>query len=190
MSISAPPMPFAPAKQLLYTAEELMAFPDDSHFELIQGVLVPMSPTGGGHAFTTSDLHIEIGGWVRRHDLGRCTIAEAGFLLARDPDTLLAPDFAFIAAERLPEVTPDGSLQLVPNLVIETRSPSDRRTQIANKIALWLSFGVTVVIDADPRKRTLTLHRADTLPITLGASDTLTLPDLLPGFSMPLSNVF
>jgi Uma2 family endonuclease len=175
----------------LYTAEELFAFPDDWHYELVDGHLEEiMSPTGGEHGLFTADLTVEIGSFVRRNSLGRCFAAETGFLLRRDPDTVLAPDFAFVAKDRLPTSPVRGYLPVVPDLVLETRSPGDRPAAVTRKISHWLAAGVRMVLDLDPAARTLTVHRPGTPPATLTPADTLEGYDVLPGFALPLNRLF
>jgi Uma2 family endonuclease len=175
----------------LYTAGELLAMPSDVRFELVEGKLVPMPPTSDEHGWTTSDLGGEIWVFVRANDLGRTWAAETGFVLARDPDTVLAPDFSFIAKGRLNyRRTGQGYVPIAPDLVVETRSPSDRLTAMRDKIALWLSFGVRMALLLDPIKRTLTVYTPGAEPATLTPDDTLDGGDVLPGFALPLRRLF
>jgi Uma2 family endonuclease len=173
----------------VYTADELRAFPADWHYELIQGRLRLIMPTGFGHGMRTNRLATAISVYVYANDLGECTSAETGFLLSRNPDTVKAPDFAFVIASRVPATPAEGYAALAPDLVIETRSPSDRLPAIETKIREWLNDGVRVVIDLDPQRHELTVHRANQSPAVLGATDTLTLDDLLPGFVLPLGRL-
>lgn len=158
--------------------------------ELIFGELVPMSPVGEDQATGTNDLASEAAVFVRRNKLGRGYAAEAGFRLSRDPETILAPDWAFVRAERLEAPPRRGFPDLVPDLVLETRSPNDTRGEVAGKIGLWLHFGVKVVWDLDPVRKLLTIHRQDGTVTRLGAEDTLSEEELLPGFSLPLEELF
>jgi Uma2 family endonuclease len=173
----------------LYTADELLRFPGDSHFELIDGRLTEMSPAGDWHGAVTINLSSEIVGFVDRNDLGRCFAAETGFLLARDPDVVLAPDFAFIKKVRLDYPRGRGYVPIAPDLVLETRSPGDRPAKIAAKIARWQSFGVAVILDLDPETQNMIVHRHGEA-VVLGFADLFTAPNLLPGFELPLSRLF
>jgi len=180
-----------PVAGRLYTAEELFAFPSDWHYELFEGRLEEMmSPTGGEHGLFTADLTVEIGSFVRSNNLGRCFVAETGFLLRRNPDTVLAPDFAFVAKDRLPGSPVRGYWPVVPDLVLETRSPSDRPAAVARKMNRWLVAGVRLVLDLDPATRTLIVHRPGEPPVTLTPADTLGGYDVLPGFALPLDRLF
>lgn len=158
--------------------------------ELIFGELVPMPPVGNDQGVATNDLASEAAVFVRRNKLGRGFAAETGFRLSRDPETILAPDWAFIRAERIEGPPARGFGDLVPDLVLETRSPNDSKGEVAGKIGLWLHFGAQVVWDLDPARKILTVHRRDGTVTRLGAEDTLTEEELLPGFSLPLSEIF
>jgi Uma2 family endonuclease len=173
------------------TAEDLLAMGPDARFELVEGHLIPMPPTGDEHGSFTIDLSAEVTMFVRANDLGRCWAAETGFILARDPDTVLAPDFSFIARERLNY--PGGGrgfVPIAPDLVVETRSPSDRLTDLRNKMRRWLDFGVCRALLLDPQQRTITVYAPDAEPVTLTAADTLEGGDVLPGFALPLDRLF
>src|SRR5690348_6608002 len=93
-------------------------------YELVKGKLVPMPPANFDHGFRTMSLSIRVGAYIVQHDLGGCTAAETGFWVARDPDTVLASDFAFIRRERLPAEPSRSWGTVVPDLILETRSPS------------------------------------------------------------------
>jgi Uma2 family endonuclease len=175
-----------------YTAEDLEDLSAQGHrYELIRGELHPMPPPAGEeHGSTTYDLGFEVGLFVRANDLGRCYTAETGFILARNPDTVLAPDFAFVSKEHLAGPPQPGFAPLVPDLVLETRSPNDRGQEVADKVRQWLDAGVRVVWELNLKARVLTVHRADAEPRPLGPDDTLTGDDVLPGFALSLRKLF
>ena len=90
----------APTRTLM-TADELLRLPDDGQrHELVAGELRTMSPSGGGHGRLAGRFTISLGQHVRAHHLGEVLAAETGFLLATDPDTVRAPDVAFVSSER------------------------------------------------------------------------------------------
>ena len=102
--------------------------------ELVGGGLVVMAPAGGRHGEVAHTLALFIGNHVRKRNLGRVFAAETGFVLRRDPDTVRAPDVAFVAAERLQaEETPAGFLESAPDLAIEVVSPGDAATAVRDK---------------------------------------------------------
>lgn len=174
----------------LYTQEDLWRLSHEGHrCELIEGRLQEMAPAGSEHGRSTKRLDHYLTDHIYERSLGECFAAETGFTLARDPDTTLAPDWAFVRQERLPDPIPDGYLPVVPDIVIETRSPGDRSPKIEGKMRRWLAHGVQVVLDLDPRGQKLRLWRAGSEPVSLAVEDELTL-DELPGFSLPLRRVF
>jgi Uma2 family endonuclease len=151
---------------------------------------VPMSPTGGEHGSATKRLDHHLTSHIYANGLGECFAAETGFLVARNPDTTLAPDWAFIECERLPDPIPRGFVPVVPAMVVQTRSPGDMAAAVAAKIRRWLEAGVRVVLDHGPAAREITIHRAGSPAQRLGTEDLLSLPDLLTGFSVPVRQLF
>jgi Uma2 family endonuclease len=128
--------------------------------------------------------------WVREHSLGVVTLAETGFLLSRDPDTVLAPDAAHISRERLDWPPAPGYLQVVPDLVLEVVSPRDSTPTMLRKVGEWLGAGVQVIWVLWPESERLHIYRSAEDITILHRSSTLTCPDLLPGFELPLEQVF
>lgn len=183
------PMPL-PAWDRQYTVAELTQFPPEWHYELIEGYLRPMMmPTGDTHGACTALFTAFVTIYVSEHKLGRVFAAETGFLLAENPDTVKAPDFAFVAKDRMPALTGKYA-KVVPDLVLETRSPNDRKAGVEEKINEWLSFGTSYVLDLNPAKETVMVYRPSEAPLTLTKSDTFTAEDILPGFTLPLTKVF
>jgi Uma2 family endonuclease len=175
----------------LYTAADLERMTQDGReYELIRGELHAMAPPGAEHGRSTESLAARMTVHALDTELGVCFAAETGFLIERDPDTVLAPDWAFIAAARLPAVMPMGYMPLVPDAVLETRSPGDSKREVAAKMQRWVSVGAKVALDLDPRAQQLTVHRLGVPPEALGTDDVLALDDVLPGFSLPLRRVF
>lgn len=175
----------------LVSAEELLAMPDDGvRRELIAGELMEMTPGGGEHGQLAVELMTVVGGWVRTNRLGRCFAAKTGFRLASDPDTVRAPDGAFICAARVPEPIPAGFMTVVPDLVLEVVSPNDRRRDVLAKVGDWLEAGVQVVWVLWPEERRLTVFRSASDICVVESSDTLTCESLLPGFALPLRELF
>ena len=123
----------------LYTQfdlEELSA--QGARYELIRGELKPMAPAGAEHGSITVDLIALVHGHVLKNQLGRGFTSETGFIVREEPRTILAPDYAFIARERVPEFIPKGFMPAVPDLVLETRSPGDTARAVAAKVEPWL----------------------------------------------------
>ena len=155
---------FAAASEIA-TAEELLAAGDIGPCELVQGELVMMSPAGFEHGVITQRIAAFLHAYVSARRLGVVTAAETGFVLARSPDTVRAPDVAFVAESRLSRGSAKGFFEGAPDLAIEVLSPSDTRDQAARarvtaKIADWLAAGCVEVWCVDPASRTATVHTA------------------------------
>lgn len=172
------------------TADELLALhePGRRH-ELVHGELRTMRPAGFWHGGIAAALTARLCSHVERHHLGIVFAAETGFLLARDPDTVLAPDVAFVRRSRVPPPGP-GYFPDAPDLAVEVVSASDRATSLAAKTRLWLAHGATTVWIVDPVARTVAIHRRDEPPHLLHENDILTATDLLPGFAVVVRELF
>lgn len=178
-------------KPALHTAEDLERLSAQGyHYELITGELREMAPPGGSHGSTTSRLTILVGILVIDKDLGETFAAETGFLVGRNPDTTLAPDFAFVSKGRLPNPLPKSYIPVIPDIVLETRSPNDTKQGVADKVAQWLELGVRLVWELNPQTRVLTVHQQNQMPRFLGETDRLDGGDVLPGLSVPIARLF
>jgi Uma2 family endonuclease len=176
----------------LMTADELLLLPDDGHrHELVRGELRTMSPTGWEHGDHTSVLDGSLGAYVRAHRLGRVVTGEVGFRLTIDPDTVRAPDVAFVRRERLPTAdAAPGYFRGAPDLAVEVISPSDRYTDVDEKVGEWLGAGTRLVFVVNPRRRSLAVHRADGSVSILRMDDTLDGEDVVPGWSLAIRDLF
>ena len=176
----------------LTTAEDLAELSaDGEHFELIQGVLQEMPPNGFDHGDVSATVAYVIERFVRDHALGRVVGAETGFLLARSPDTVLAPDAAFVSTSRLP--TPGdrrGFAAVAPDLVVEVVSPSDRAGAIADKALRWLEAGTRLVWVVYPERRLIAAHHPDGTVHLRKADDIVDGEEVLPGFRVLVSELF
>jgi Uma2 family endonuclease len=178
------------ATETLLTAEQFLPVAGElGRAELIAGRVRTTSPGGGSHGFDGYDLMMELGGWVRQHNLGRGSLAETGFLLSRDPDTVRAPDWAFIKADRVPPEFSPAFVEIVPDMVLEISSPSDRRAAVMEKVGAWLDAGVAVVWVLFLAQRCLVEYRPDGWVRRFAEDDTLVCEDLLEGFAVRLADV-
>ena len=117
------------------TAQQFAAMADDGkRYELVEGVLQMMSPAGGRHGFVAMRIGALLEPHVRSRKLGRVCAAETGFLLSTDPDTVRAPDVAFVNAEAIGKIDDlNGYLPVAPDLAVEVVSPSDTSTEVEAK---------------------------------------------------------
>lgn len=172
------------------TAEQLLRAGDIGRCELVRGELRMMIPPGFLHGRITIKLTGPILNHVEAHGLGTVVAAETGFLLARDPDTVRAPDIAFVRAARGPG--PErGYFPGAPDLAVEVLSPDDRPGYVREKVAEWLEAGTGEVWVVDPRARTVTVHAPSSPdPRVLQETDTLEDRDVLPGFALAVREIF
>lgn len=149
-----------------------------------------MSPAGFDHGRLASRIVAALENHATPRGLGVVTTAEAGFQVAHDPDTVWAPDVAFVRAERIPPSGVKGFFQGAPDLAVEVISPSDRPSEVAGKVQDWLRAGCSMVWVIDPEKRAVTVHRSSNEVAVLASADALSGSDLLPGFSMRVADIF
>ena len=174
------------------TTEELLNMPDDGfRYELIRGEPRKMPPAGHVHG----EYAMLIGGSLMMHvkanGLGKVYAAETGFKLESDPDHVRAPDAAFVQRERAEAARgTQGFFPGAPDLAIEVISPSDLYTDVEEKVADWLTAGTLAVIVVDPRRRTVKVHRSLTDAVVLTEPDVLGVDDIVPGWQMPVSDMF
>jgi Uma2 family endonuclease len=179
-----------PYSATLMTAEDLMADPvPNVCTELVAGQLLVREPPGYHHGDVAARLLIAIGTHVNAHKLGRVLSAESGFTLFRNPDTVRAPDVAFIRAERVPKDTLRGYPEFAPDLAVEVLSPSDRAGKVLAKVGDWIEAGTRLVWVVDPELRDARVYRGDGSVSLLSADGALDGEDVLPGLSIPLAEL-
>ena len=175
--------------QKLMTADELLLLAqsgEGKRHELVRGVLIERVATGDPHALTVSRTTTALTNYSDDNDYGETKAGEPGYWLEFAPDTVRAPDVAWIAPGRIPEGT-QGFPNLAPDLVVEVVSPGQN---LAEKAATWLSFGSREVWVANPDPISITRYRPGEDPEVLGEDDVLDGGDLLPGFSVPVWRLF
>lgn len=175
-----------------YTAGELFQMPDDGYrTELVKGELVRMTPVGGRHGQLTVVISEKLNHYVRARNLGVVCAGDPGFILSRDPDTVRAPDVAFVSRERIPkEGVPRGYWRGAPDLAVEVISPDDRYEDVEEKVRQYLEAGSRLVWVVSDRARTVAVYRSLKGFQVLTEQDVLGGDDVLPGFSCPVSEIF
>jgi len=175
----------------LITGEEVLAMGDIGPYELVEGRIVSMSPTGHKHARYESNFDEHLKAFVRQHNLGYVMVGEVGIYTRRNPDTVRGADVAFISHERYAQQKKEtGFLDVAPELVVEILSPDDRWSDITQKLREYFSIGVKLVWVADPATRTVYAYRSLTDVREFPETATLTGDDVLPGFSVPVAALF
>jgi len=181
------------------TAEQLFGYEiPGKRVELVRGRLVVREAASFRHGAITLRIGIALhhhlvgeqarNGWSLPR--GRLATADPGFTLARRPDTVRAPDIAYVSRERHAAPMPDGFPEFAPDLAVEVRSPSDRAGAVVAKVGDWLSAGTAMVWVVDPPRQSVVVYCADGSVTVLGISDALNGEDVLPGFSRLLATLF
>jgi Uma2 family endonuclease len=174
------------------TAEQLAAQPDDGkRYELVRGELRTTSPNGSEHGRIAANVLLSLAQHVKQKKLGTVYAAETGFLLGTGPDTVRAPDVAFVRKERLDELGPvAGYLPLAPDFVAEVVSPNDSYSQVKDKALAWIDAGVPMVLVVDPVTRTVQLYRSADDIVSLNCQQQLDASDIVSGWSLAVGDIF
>ena len=171
------------------TAEQLFQA-NLQHCELIRGELIMMSPAGFDHGRFAVNVGSALANFVKARSLGSVVSAETGFRIAHDPDTVRAPDVAFVRADRIPPGGVKGFFQGAPDLAVEVVSPGDRASEVMAKAQDWLQAGCPMVWVVDPETRNVSVYSSRKEIAILTNADTLTGGDVLPEFSILIAEVF
>jgi len=176
--------------QQITTADQLLEAPGLGRCELLRGELVMMPPAGFEHGRIEMAISAPLACFVKEHSLGVVTGAETGFLIGRDPDTVRAPDVAFVRAKRVPATPTTGFFEGAPDLAVEVLSPNDRASELLAKVQDWLGAGCRVVWVIDPATRTVSAYDRPNEMTVYGVSDELTGGQVVPGFRLPIAEIF
>lgn len=173
------------------TAEQLMDLPDGGRRrELVDGELREMAPAGFGHGRVALRVGARLDEFAHRERLGVVVAAETGFLLSRDPDTVRAPDAAFVAGHRLPPPEEQQRFaELAPDLAVEVVSPSDRAADVTEKALAWLAAGSSLVWVVYPVQRVVAVYAPGGVVRHVGEGEVLDGGDVLPGLRLPVADI-
>lgn len=179
MATAAPPI----------TAKQLEHIKSDRYrFELVRGRLVVIDLPGFPHNVVATEVARLLGNWVAERGLGFSVAADTGFALERDPDTVLAPDFAFVRAGR--PVWDTAFPEIAPDFVVEVRAPSDTLRAVNRKAEAWLAAGAGEAWVLDIVTRTLILHLPGLAPRELRGDDQVRPVGTLAGFACRVRDFF
>jgi Uma2 family endonuclease len=173
-------------------AANLLRLPADGRrYELIRGELRQMAPAGPTHGRLAMRIAARLLQHVEGHNLGTVYAVQTGFQLAHDPDTVRAPDVAFVSRQRLDAVEEtEGYWPGAPDVAVEVISPSDRYTDVEDKVVEWLEAGSRMVIVVNPRQRVVTVYHSRTDIVMLTEEDTLDGGDVVPGWQLQIKDLF
>ena len=187
-----------PTEATNWTGDMLGRLPDDGwRYELLEGRVLRMPPPGTDHGHLEARLSRRLGNYVEDHRLGETYVGEGGWDLTRPgetADTVLGADIAFVRAERLPLPPPrrGGAYRpLAPDLVVEIASPSRYRPEMGDKAQVWLDRGARLVWVVWPESHAIDVWTpGDAGPRTMGHGDHLDGADIVPGFRLPLTEIW
>jgi Uma2 family endonuclease len=176
----------------LMTAEELWNLPKDGfRYELVEGELKQMSPSGTEHGAVIFNLSGLLAPHLKANNLGQGFGAETGFKIASDPDTVRAPDIAFVRRERIPPTgIPQNFWPIAPDLVVEVVSPGDTFQEVEDKVGQWLAAGTSAVWVVNPKQRSVSVYRSATDVMRLSEADELEGREVVPGFRCKVAEIF
>jgi len=167
--------------------EKLQAEHPEYRMELVDGSITIMSPSGYQSDEVVAEVVRVLGNWTRPRKLGRVTASSAGFELPNSD--VRAPDVSFVLAERM-KISPLSFAELAPDLMVEVKSPSDTLKSLRDKIQNFLSQGTKVGILINPEKHRVEIYRQGVEVVVLGDGDILSIPDVLPGFDVAVSDLW
>jgi len=174
----------------LMTESDLANLPDDSYrHELVGGVLLAEPLPSHRHDRVRRRLERVLEAYVEAHELGE-VFGEAGYVLARDPDTVRGPDLSFVSRERLKGFDDARFFSGAPDLAVEILSPSNRRGEVHAKVADYLAAGARLVWVVEPERRSVTTYRELLTPSRVVSPQPLNGGEVLPGLSIPLESIF
>jgi len=190
VAMPAEPAYVPPMSPELMTAEQLLEVSiPGKQVELVRGRLVVKEPPGYLHATVVARLAAELVNYARAQNLGQVVAGDPGFTLSRGPDTVRAPDVAFVQRARVPDPVPAAFAEFAPDLAVEVLSPHDRPGETLAKIGDWLDAGTRVVWVIDPARRQARVYRQDGTEAVLSETDALRGEDVLPGFSCDIAAI-
>jgi len=179
-------------QEKLITGEELLAMGSEADlYELVEGRIKPMSPTGFAHGQYEVNFAQRLQRFVEQQKTGKVVTGEVGIYIRRDPDTIRAADVAYISNERLAQrQKKKGYLDVAPEIVVEIMSPDDNWSEVMQKMREYFSIGVKLIWVADPEAKTIYAYRSMTEVREFKMGEALTADEMLAGFSVPVAELF
>jgi Uma2 family endonuclease len=173
------------------TAQDLLDIHEVGYrHELVRGELRRTSSAAPLHGLVAARVIRHLANAVEDRGLGAVLSNDTGFVLERDPDTVLAPDVAFVRLDRLPERFAPGFFPGPPDLAVEVTSPRDSWGEVQDEALCWLEHGARLVWIVDPAAKRVTVYRGLRDVVVLGTADTLDGGDVVPGFAVAVAALF
>ena len=193
IALQTPTASTTPPPTGLMTEEEFLErHGSESRVDLVDGIVVRYPMPGSPHGYIGNNLTFELTVFVKNHKVGRVFNNDTLIRIRRNPDRMRGADLIFLSYERLAAnaKVPEGPMTQVPELVGEVKSPSDSWPEVYVKVDDYLTLGVGVVLVVDPQKLTILACRNNQPQQSFGEADTLTIPDVLPGFAVSVASLF
>lgn len=175
--------------------EQFIALPenDERRFELIDGEIVEKVPTEE-HGIIVARIVARIVFYLQQHGLEERVAVEPRHKMPNDKRNARIPDIAYTSPERALPVVTKGAVPQMPDLAIEIKSPDDKVAQLRKKAAYYLANGSHMVWLIFPEQRLVEIYRPDADVLLLvdneNRHDVIDGGDLLPGFTLPLREIF
>ncbi|WP_020471081.1 Uma2 family endonuclease [Zavarzinella formosa] len=179
------------AGEHLLTAEDLVRFHGGDNVELIDGVVFPLPGGDFQHGYICANIACSLAKYAINHDYGRVASNNPFVLVKRNPDTVRGPDVAVFGYKRLPKgPLPVDLVEVAPDVVVEVVGLTEQWDHLFNKVPEYLKAGIFAVLLLDVKSETVRIFHSESPPVDLRIPDTLTIPEILPGFSVPLADLF
>ena len=182
-------------QETLLTADEFYDFccKNDGRYELVRGEVIELSPVNDEHSGIAVNIATAFNNYSRRYGFGQAGV-EAGHIVLSEPDTVRGPDVSFRLVPRSGGRQRAGFLAGAPDIAVEVVSPSNTAAETERKVQEYVAAGSQRVWVVYPATRTsprhVVVHHPDRTTISYTGDDVITDEGLLPGFSLPLAEVF
>lgn len=163
---------------------------DIGRCELVNGKIIKLPYHSHLHGFYEAVVSFMLAKFAREQNLGVVLGGGTGVYTYHNPDTVRGMDIAYISNERMDQVEQTGFLDVAPELIVEVMSPNDRWVDIQEKLAEYFNVGVLLVWLVDPQLEQIHVYRSLDDVRRLTAENELTAPEILPGFSVPVAEIF
>ena len=184
-------MPVLIEDKLIPAAEFALLDDNVQRSELVRGRIVEMNMPAPRHGYICGNTCFYLKLYLVDQDRRRVMTNDSGVVTEHDPDTVRGADVCYYSYDRLPRgPLPKGYVDVVPELVFEVRSPSDRWSEILQKVSEYLRAGVTAVCVLDQQTETAHVYYQNEQPQKHTAEQELTFPNILPGFCVRVGQLF
>lgn len=191
LPVLAPTAPAAGAPTL--TLDEFLSKHAGAYVEVIKGVVKEIPMPQPLHGSICLNASIYLGGFIKQHGLGVACSNDTFVLIRREPLQIRGADVVYWSKAKVPDGVPTvGMITAAPDLCVEVVSPTNTWTEVFTKVGEYLGIGVKAILVIDPDSSTASVYRDQpgTPQQIFNREDSLTLPDVLPGFAIEVKRFF